>query len=103
MKDSLLALEDRLAQGRDFERLLHPEFFEFGRSGRRWSRAEVLAELSSAGEAPMRSDVQAIELAPDCWLLSWRSLGPRPAWRSSIWQHGAAGWQMRFHQATPIP
>jgi len=103
MKDSLLAMEDRLAQGQDFERLLHPEFFEFGRSGRRWSRAEVLAELSGAGQTPARADVQAIELAPGCWLLSWRSLGLRPAWRSSIWQHGTAGWQMRFHQATPIP
>ena len=48
MKDSLLALEDRLAQGQDFDALLHPEFFEFGRSGRRWSRAESLAELSEA-------------------------------------------------------
>lgn len=103
MKDSLLALEDRLARGQDFDALLHPEFFEFGRSGRLWSRAEVLAELSDTGESPLRTDVQAIELAPDCWQLSWRSLGARPAWRSSIWQHGAAGWQMRFHQATPIP
>jgi hypothetical protein len=25
--------------------LLHPEFMEFGRSGRRWTRADVLEEL----------------------------------------------------------
>lgn len=103
MKDFLLALEDRLARGEDFERLLHPQFFEFGRSGRRWSRAEVLAELTGCGPQPERTAELAIELAPGCWHLSWRSLGGRPAWRSSIWQHGAAGWQLRFHQATPIP
>ncbi|MBB5203491.1 hypothetical protein HNQ51_000784 [Inhella inkyongensis] len=103
MITTLLALEDRLAQGQDFDRLLHPEFFEFGRSGRRWTRTEVLAELSGHGDQPSRTAVSAYQLAPDCWHLSWRSEGTRAAWRSSIWVQTAAGWQMRFHQATPIP
>lgn len=103
MKDLLLTLENRLACGEDFDRLLHPEFFEFGRSGRRWTRDEVLAELSGSPVLPQRDTVQAQALSDDCWHLSWRAGGERPAWRSSIWQRTAAGWQLRFHQATPLP
>ncbi|MBH9553225.1 nuclear transport factor 2 family protein [Inhella gelatinilytica] len=103
MKVILFALEDRLAQGLDFDALLHPDFFEFGRSGRRWSRTEVMAELRGTGTAAQRADEQAVELATNCWQTSWRALGSHPAWRSSIWLHGPDGWQMRFHQATPLP
>jgi hypothetical protein len=34
------------------EELLHPEFEEFGRSGRKYSRAEVLTEFSADVDYP---------------------------------------------------
>lgn len=45
------------------EQLLHPDFVEFARSGRRYSRSEVLAEFSAAGNAPEPVRVENFELA----------------------------------------
>jgi hypothetical protein len=103
----LLALEDRLAQG-EFETLLHPDFIEFGLSGRRWTRADVIAELPPATQSAQREHLELHQVGPDLVLLTCLSHRPgRPAaWRSSLWQRSAgtgdtADWQMRFHQATP--
>lgn len=100
----LLALEDALGQGQRLAELLHPEFLEFGRSGRRWTREAVLAELADSGAPPpAREDLELRPLAPDLVQLIWRSPTPRAAWRCSIWQRQPEGWRLRFHQATPIP
>lgn len=100
----LLALEDALACGRRLDALLHPDFLEFGCSGRRWTRAEVLAEWGAPSETPpQRESVELLMLAPNLVQLRWRSPAPRPAWRSSLWQRDAQGWKMRFHQATALP
>ncbi|MGW0609274.1 DUF4440 domain-containing protein [Streptomyces sp. NPDC002788] len=49
--------------------LLHPEFHEFGASGRRWSRAAILAALAETTdlESPpvVTSQVRGVRLAPD--------------------------------------
>lgn len=79
---TLRALEEELHRTelrRDSSRLralLHADFEEIGRSGRRYTRDDMLRELPSANT--------------------------RVTLRASIWVATAAGWQMRFHQGTPI-
>ncbi len=96
------------------DRLLHPRFREFGRSGRWYDKAAILALMASeAGDAGARATVHAqdFELEPmadELALLTYRSCHLQPdgsvtraALRSSIWQRTALGWQMLFHQGTP--
>lgn len=82
--------------------LLHPEFVEFGSSGRAWQRGEMIDLLSN--EASVRVDIEPLELkliAPETALLLYRSSSPeKQALRSSIWNHVDGRWQLRFHQGT---
>jgi hypothetical protein len=94
------------------EALLHEEFAEFGRSGRRYARAEILTlmfEESGSSAATVRSqDFALTRLGDDVALLTYKSaaVGPkgelsRHTLRSSLWQRTWSGWRMRFHQGTP--
>lgn len=94
------------------EALLHPQFGEIGRSGRRYSRAAIiellLAETPSTGST-LSQDFSLQLLAEDVALLGYRSAHRgadgglvRHTWRHSIWQRAVdGGWQLRFHQGTP--
>jgi len=85
--------------------LLHPEFIEIGRSGRRWSRDEIVRVL--AGEdvrTPVTtSDWEFSELATGVALVGYtvRS-GDRDSRHSSVWVTDAGKSQLRFHQGTFI-
>jgi hypothetical protein len=92
------------------DELLHEDFQEFGRSGRSYTKAEVLKhlpeELSPA--AVWSQDFKLSVLAEALALLTYRSAHAdangslsRHTLRSSVWQRTRRGWQMRFHQATP--
>lgn len=89
--------------------LLHPDFEEFGRSGRRYSRDEVLLELPDGDHGVIRVDEFQVSLIADgVALLTYRSAhvdarGVRSCvtLRSSLWIETATSWQMRFHQGTP--
>lgn len=89
--------------------LLHPDFEEFGRSGRRYSRDEVLLELPDGNHDVIRADEFQVSLIADgVALLTYRSAhvdarGVRSCvtLRSSLWIETATSWQMRFHQGTP--
>src|SRR5262245_6999986 len=92
------------------QELLHPNFEEFGRSGRRYSRDEVLYEVVTEREfAPIHAqDFELTELNEEVALLTYRSahfdsVGNlyRHTLRSSVWVRTASGWKMRFHQGTP--
>jgi hypothetical protein len=92
------------------ESLLHPDFVELARSGRRYSRSEVLEEFAAgrAMEPVHARDFELDELAPGVALLTYRSAhaGPngelfRHSLRSSLWMQTPGGWRMRFHQGTP--
>jgi catechol 2,3-dioxygenase-like lactoylglutathione lyase family enzyme len=94
----------RLAQ------LLHPSFRELSRSGREYSRDEVLAEFATDPQAyeVFSQDYQLEQLAPGLALLTYRSAHiasdgtlDRHTLRVSLWQLTDAGWQLRFHQGTP--
>lgn len=90
--------------------LLHPDFEEYGRSGRRYSRAEILDAFQAGGElTPIVAwDFALARLGDGVGLLTYQSahVGPsgdrqKHTLRSSLWMRTAIGWQMRFHQGTP--
>jgi hypothetical protein len=91
--------------------LLHNDFLEIGRSGRTYNKVEMLAhlELESLTTAVWSQDFHLTMPAFSVALLTYKSahvnaqgeLSHR-ALRSSLWQLAEAGWQLRFHQGTPI-
>jgi hypothetical protein len=92
------------------EQLLHPDFYEVGRSGRTYDRATVIAHLVAQESQPvMESGAFALsELAPGIAMLTYRSAFADPehglsyhALRASVWVNTAGVWQMRYHQGTP--
>jgi hypothetical protein len=90
------------------EALLHPGFSEFGASGRRWERTEMLAALAAEqpdGEEPAitATEMTGTRLADDVIHLTYLSQrAGRRALRSSIWLRTADGWRVYFHQGTLI-
>ena len=86
--------------------LLHEDFIEYGSSGRRWTRDEIVHELSSDSVATRIAtfDLTGSELADDVALVTYRSSRDGcEAWRSSIWIRQDGRCRMLLHQATPIP
>jgi len=91
---------------RRMERLLHPDFVEFGRSGIRYSRVDVLKEFGPERAHPAihSEDFHLVMLADGVALLTYASAHldatrntHRHTLRSSIWLLTDLGWQMRFH------
>ncbi len=86
------------------DRVLADDFFEFGRSGRIWSRQDIIdtepreigAELPLAGFA-----VHVI--GPQAALVTYRSVevGRGVSNRASVWRRTESGWKLVFHQGTP--
>jgi hypothetical protein len=96
---------------RRLETLLHADFIEFGRSGRRYTRADILKEFGLGNVLPpiQSSSFELVVLGDGIALLTYVSghvdAGGNPrrqSLRSSIWMRTKAGWQMRFHQGTPL-
>lgn len=86
-----------------------PDFFEFGRSGRRYTRSEMLLGHMSGtpidAELPLRA-FQARWLTDTVAQVTYISAviyagQTEYANRSSIWSLDDAVWQLRFHQGTP--
>jgi hypothetical protein len=83
---------------------LHPDFVEFGASGRVWDRASIAAVTSGIDEPITASEMRPRRLGPDAVLLTYRSYAPgRQALRSSTWIRAAGDWLLLFHQGTPTP
>ena len=110
--EAVVAAELRLldpavrADRRRVAALLHPDFVEFGASGRRWDAASVLAVMGDAGPdgPPIEArDLAATVLAPGVVHLTYVSdAAGRVARRSSVWLLSDAGWRLWFHQGTLI-
>jgi hypothetical protein len=98
------------------ERLLVPDFREFGRSGSAYVRDDYvrddrLANLSAAASSETKIHAQDFAVHPlsdAIALLTYRSANVTPSGeltrhtnRASIWRRGSSGWQMVFHQGTP--
>ncbi|HYI18770.1 MAG TPA: nuclear transport factor 2 family protein [Solirubrobacteraceae bacterium] len=88
------------------EALLHPQFEEFGASGRVWDRPGVVAALRGELGAPVSvACMESSLLAPGVVLVTYRAApgAGGASLRSSVWVRDAAGWRVRFHQGTPAP
>lgn len=92
------------------DELIHDSFIEFGRSGRSFSKADILRELPLAQPTGTiwSQDFSVMQIADDIALLTYKSAHldetgelSRHTLRSSLWQRTDCGWQMRFHQGTP--
>ncbi|MFI6490922.1 DUF4440 domain-containing protein [Streptomyces sp. NPDC050564] len=85
--------------------LLHPDFHEFGASGRIWDRASIVAALAGENEPGARpataSRIKGVQLAPDLVHLTFDTdNNGRRAHRSSLWRLTEERWLLYFHQGT---
>lgn len=87
------------------ERLLADDFFEFGRSGKRWDKAGILAMQRTRSTHADASGFALTRLGAAHALLTYVSTAPGdPAsatLRSSVWALRDDRWRMVFHQGTP--
>ena len=83
--------------------LLHPEWQEIGRSGRLWSRDDILDSIGPI--PPVDFQVVSVDrLGPDTILLLWRTATEeRSTLRCTLWLRTGGRWQARFHQGTDEP
>jgi hypothetical protein len=88
--------------------LLDPAFVEVGKSGRRWDREAMLAELPSmTSEGPETAievrDMSGVLLAPGLVHLTYATeVGGLRALRSALWRRDGEGrWRTFYHQGTP--
>lgn len=81
--------------------LLHPDWVEIGRSGRVWSRAEMLESIAPIPGGCSLEVISVREVAPGVILLLWRSAtDDATALRSSWWVREGGDWRQIFHQGT---
>jgi hypothetical protein len=111
-RDELLELERRLLDPEvrhsfvSVDRLLHPEFTEFGSGGRVYNKEMMVSIMTREEPAPvMIRDFTVRELAEGVALVTYRTVGSegKEARRSSVWIRQLARWQIIFHQGTRIP
>ena len=93
----------------DFERVMAPDYWEVGASGRRYSRDFILQAFTDAppvdaASAGWESSGHALRrLGPDTYLLTYTLCqGERLTRRATIWQSTAEGWRILYHQGTII-
>jgi hypothetical protein len=84
--------------------LLADDFIEFGSSGRRYGKADLLATAAQPGEGRLALlEFAAHALAPSIVLVTYRSIhrdadgSARHALRSSICRRTEHGWRLVFH------
>lgn len=83
--------------------LLHPDFVEVGRSGRRWTREDIIAALLEEKDRPTpRTDEWEVrEVAADVILVTFRVEGrERSSRHASMWIVHEGKPRLRYHQGT---
>jgi hypothetical protein len=107
VKRELLLLNPAVRSDPDRVReYLHPDFLEFGKSGRRWDLEAVVEALAIDPSSPSEetTELTPVHVADDVVLLTYRIDGQYGAsLRSSLWVRDAGSWRLRFHQGTPAP
>lgn len=116
LNDHLRALEESLLRNAvrknttQVSDLLAESFREFGCSGRRYSKAEMIAHLRDEEYVPIfLTEFELKVLSPSLALVTYRAIrnrrndAPEQSWRSSLWELCDGRWQMLFHQGTKIP
>lgn len=87
-------------------RLLHPDFTEIGRSGRHWTRREILEALADepSRATPVPDEWRFVDVAPDTVLVTYRLRAATSVSRhSSLWIVTDGIARMLFHQGTLLP
>lgn len=108
VRDAELALltSDVRRDREEIDRLLHSNFVEIGRSGRRWTREEIVSALAAEPdrETPEADEWLFDELAPGLVLVTYRlTSGTGCSRHSSIWDLRGGVPEIRFHQGTVVP
>jgi ribonuclease HI len=81
--------------------LLHPQWCEIGRSGRLWTREEMLESIGPLADPVDLEVVMVSRVDSDTLLLVWRAVAAgHSALRSSLWVGEGGDWRQRFHQGT---
>ncbi|RRD57888.1 nuclear transport factor 2 family protein [Comamonadaceae bacterium OH2545_COT-014] len=92
------------------QRYFAPDFVEFGRSGRVYTREQAILRLPARPircQWPLRQLVlrplaaDCVQIIYDSWVIN-EAGALECAHRASLWSRGPQGWVMRFHQATPF-
>lgn len=101
-------LDQSVRKSRRADELLGESFFEFGSSGRRLERAQLLAGLQAETLSAVEADGFEVSLlARTVALVTYRSFLPSVptarTLRSSIWRLEGEHWRMVFHQGTRAP
>ena len=93
----------------DFDRLMAPDYWEVGASGRRYGRAFILQTLADnppvdATTVGWRISGHALRaLAPDTYLLTYSlRQSDRLTRRSTLWHRSPTGWTILYHQGTVV-
>jgi hypothetical protein len=106
LEESLWREETRFDRGY-MEGVLAADFFEFGRSGRVFTRDESLKFVAQPiGARLPLADFAVHRVSSDAYLVTYVSevtIGEEVehATRSSLWLRTPEGWNLRFHQGTP--
>jgi hypothetical protein len=94
--------------GQAMEEILSADFFEFGRSGRIHRREDILAVKAQEIKAVLplidfKVRLLDANIAQTTYIsvVTYDDVEERGL-RSSIWSQSPTGWQLRFHQGTPI-
>lgn len=88
--------------------LLSPDFYEFGSSGKVWTREAVLKSLPTEdGKTKIESrNYRANSFSENVVLITYISMrvtegkDSQEFLRSSIWRNYSGNWKMEFHQGT---
>lgn len=89
------------------EKVFAPDFFEFGRSGRRYTREQMVrTEFQPIRAKLPLQNFQVHVLDENNVLITYISEVQyeelERANRCSVWSKTKDGWQLRFHQGTPV-
>lgn len=105
LEESLWIAETRFDK-KYMDSVLSPDFFEFGRGGKRYSREEIISSpLQRINARLPLKDFKVHSVTNDVVLVTYISevqydeleMGNR----SSLWLKTPSGWQLQFHQGTP--
>ncbi len=92
----------------DFERMIVPDYWEVGASGRRYSREYVLDVLEQRHRTPVEENWETRgfhcrEIAADNYLLTYTLIqGERVTRRATLWRRTPDGWRALYHQGTVV-
>lgn len=106
-ENSLWEIETR-ANKQYMEELLHPDFIEFGRSGKKYDRIACIKAL--VGDFTTKIPLPEIDIkmvSEDVLLVHYISeavftSGKEIARRTSVWKKVDKDWLLLFHQGTPL-